>query len=264
MKKCFTINPYRTTEDFKEYEKLIEDNVYQAIEIFYPYTLNEENYRTYFNNVLAIYKKYKNVEIVMHLPHGPLNNLCDFVNYERIVKIMKDGIDFCAPFNVKKLTLHLGQVDKNKSRTLYVDHIVKVLKDLCLYAKKYNMNVMIENMPTDDELGYSPSEIKEIINRVGETNLKFILDTGHANVSDYEIEEYIELLSDKLFHLHFSDNNGERDEHKRIGLGVIDFNKVFSSLKKIKYQELHCMEVIFKSSNDLLAYSKDFDKFDIY
>lgn len=262
MKKCFTINPNRKTEDFKGYEKLIKDNVYQAIEIFYPYTLTEEERKTYFHNVWSIQNQYP-IEVVMHLPHGPLNNLCSFESYEKIMQIMKEGMDFCAPFRVKKLTLHLGQVDKQKNREIYINHIIPVLKELCIYAQKYAMNVMIENMPTSDELGYSPQEIRTMIDRVGESNLKFILDTGHAHVSEYSIESYITLLADKLYHLHFSDNNGLRDEHKRIGLGTIDFKTVFSTLKKINYHELYCMEVIFHSSDDLLAYSKDFDQFNI-
>ena len=51
MKKCFTINPFRTTEDFRDYEKLLDDNIYQAIEIFFPYNLSEENQKIYFENV---------------------------------------------------------------------------------------------------------------------------------------------------------------------------------------------------------------------
>ena len=122
----------------------------------------------------------------MHLPHGPSSNLCDFVGYKEIVQRMKDGMDFTAPFGTKKLTLHLGQVLKEIDRSKYIEHIVEVLKDLCEYAKKYQMNVMIENMPASHELGYSPMEIKEIIEKTGYDNLKLILDTGHAHVYYYQ------------------------------------------------------------------------------
>lgn len=264
MKKCFTINPFRTTEDFLNYEKLLEKNIYQAIEIFFPYNLDQEKQKVYFNNVKRIKEKYPYIEVVMHLPHGPSSNLCDFLGYEEIVSRMKAGMDFTSFFDTKKLTLHLGQVDKEIDRSKYVDHIILVLKDLCDYASKYQMNVMIENMPADHELGYSPLEIKEIIERTNKENLKFILDTGHAHVSSYSNEEYIELLKEYLYHMHFSDNCGQRDEHKRMGLGNIDFDKVFKKLSEAKYCELHCMEVIFKEAEELKDFSNDLSKYDIY
>ena len=262
MKKCFTINPFRTTEDFLSYEELIKDNIYQAIEIFFPYNLDEEKRKIYFNNVKRIKELYPQTEVVMHLPHGPSSNLCDFLGYKEIVQRMKDGMDFTSHFETKKLTLHLGQVLKEVDRSKYIEHIVEVLKDLCEYAKKYQMNVMIENMPASHELGYSPLEIKEIIEKTGYDNLKLILDTGHAHVSDYSNEEYIELLKDYLYHMHFSDNNGSRDEHKRIGLGNIDFEKLFKKLKEVGYDHLHCMEVIFNKKEELIAFAGDLAKYD--
>ena len=125
------------------------------------------------------------------------------------------------------------------------------------------MNVMIENMPQDNELGYSPYEIKEIIDKVNLDNLKFILDTGHAHVSSYSNIEYIEVLKDKLYHMHFSDNNGSTDQHKRIGLGNIDFVEIFKKLHEINYDELHCMEVIFKKADELREFATDIEKCDI-
>lgn len=262
MKKCFTINPFRTTEDFRDYEKLLDDNIYQAIEIFFPYNLSEENQKIYFENVKRIKEKF-DIEVVMHLPHGPENNLCDFLDYNKIIDRMEKGMDFTSHFNTRKLTLHLGQVDKTIAREKHIEHIVKVLKELCLYAKKCEMNVMIENMPQDNELGYSPYEIKEIIDKVNLDNLKFILDTGHAHVSSYSNIEYIEVLKDKLYHMHFSDNNGSTDQHKRIGLGNIDFVEIFKKLHEVNYDKLHCMEVIFEKADELREFATDIEKCDI-
>lgn len=261
MKKCFTINTARSTEEFKEYEKLLDEGIYQAVEIFFPYNLSEDNYSIYYNNVRNLKARHLNCEVVMHLPFGVDNNLCDLNDYVRIVQRMKDGIEFTSHFGTKKLTLHLGGVKKDVPRKDYINHIVPVLKVLCTYASKYNMNVMIENMPKDIELGYSPNEIREIIDSVGMDNLKFILDTGHAHVSDYEIEDYIELLHDKLYHIHFSDNMGKSDEHKRMGLGNIDFEKVFNKLQEVGYDQLHCMEVIYQDVSILRDFAEDFDKY---
>ena len=37
MRKCFTVNPNRTKEEIAAYEVLLKNNIYQGVEIFYPY-----------------------------------------------------------------------------------------------------------------------------------------------------------------------------------------------------------------------------------
>ena len=106
IKRCFTINQNRTTEEFKTYEELIKNNVFQAIEIFYPYDKTEEQLETYKQNVLNLMKY--DIEVVLHLPHGFRSDLLNFEEYEVILQRFKDAIDFAKQFNVNKLTLHLG------------------------------------------------------------------------------------------------------------------------------------------------------------
>lgn len=257
LKKCFTINQNRTTNDFEGYRQLLKFDIFQGIEIFFPYNHDEDRKRTYAENVMKLKKEFPNVEVVMHLPHGPSSSLCNFENYKEIIQRMKDGMDFTSVYQTKKLTLHLGQVDKNIDRQVYVDHIIPVLQELCDYAKKYQMNIMIENMPASGELGYSPDEIEEIIVRTNRDNLKFILDTGHAHVSEYSVVTYIRQLKNYLMHMHFSDNDGSRDAHTRMGSGTIDFELVFSELAKIGYNQLHCLEVLFNEATQLIDYASD-------
>lgn len=251
MKKCFTINPNRTIDEIRSYHPLFAGDIYQAIEIFYPYNLDQERIDLYTKGINELLTNFKNLEVVMHLPFGPNNNLCDLDNFNEILKIMKAGMDYSNQFGIKKLTLHLGVVNKSLDRSIYLNHINAVLIDLCSHAKKYGMFVMIENMPGIGELGYSPMEILEIIKSVNMNNLKFILDTGHANVSDYDIDEYLNLLKEYLMHLHLSDNSGVRDEHAKLGVGNIDFYAFVKILKKINYKELYCLEILFNTVDEL-------------
>src|SRR5690554_7049528 len=245
MKLAFTINPLRTKEEINSFKEVLELGMYQGVEIFYPKADKRVDYTEGIN---SIKQEFPNLEFVMHLPYGEDANICDLENYDESLNLLKEAISYANLFAVKKLTLHLGRVNKEIDRTIFINHIVKVLTDLCNYAKKYGMFVMIENMPGSGELGYSPKEILEIINEVNLDNLKFILDTGHANVSEYEISEYIYKLKEYLYHLHLSDNDGTRDAHARLGLGNIDFYQFIVDLKKINYSELYCLEIIFKEA----------------
>lgn len=258
MRKCFTINCMRGKDDFDGYEIILKNNLYQGIEIFYPYNVDDEQKKYYSYRVNKI-KNEINPEIVLHLPHGPLNDLLgnNKVTKEEVYERMTKAIDYAAMFSVKKLTLHLGSYQLESSRVEAINKVCTIVSSLCDYASNKDMNIMIENMPSYNELGYSPEEILYIIKRVNKDNLKFILDTGHANCSKYDLVEYVTLLSDYLYHMHFNDNNGMRDEHKRVNSGNIDFEKLFEKLSEVGYSNLHCMEVLFKTYKDLIEYEKD-------
>ena len=263
MKKCFTINPMRTKEEFESYDCLFKNNIYQAIEIFYPYQQSISQLKDYTQSVYNIQNKYPNIEIVCHLPHAMYNGLCldEHLNAGSL-EIMMAAAKFASQFSAKKLTLHLGHINKEIDRQYYVDKVIPLLQTLCDYVKQFNQVVMIENMPCDNELGYSPEELLEIIQRVNRNNLKFIYDCGHAHVSTYDDVSYLYILKDYLYHLHYSDNDSSRDAHGKMGTGNIDFDKQFKVLKEINYNELHCMEVIYKTVDDLLLYVKDFNKYE--
>lgn len=253
MKLAFTINPLRTKEEINSFKEVLELGMYQGVEIFYPKADKRVDYTEGIN---SIKQEFPNLEFVMHLPYGGDANLCDLENYGESLNLLKEAISYANLFAVKKLTLHLGRVNKEIDRTIFINHIVKVLTDLCNYAKKYGMFVMIENMPGSGELGYSPKEILEIINEVNLDNLKFILDTGHANVSEYEIADYVNTLGDHLMHLHLNDNDGTKDQHAPFGSGNIDFEKFINLMEEINYQELYCLEIIFKDVEDLKVNAK--------
>lgn len=265
MRKCFTINCMRKEEDFDGYEKLIDDNIYQGVELFYPYNVSNEQGILYTKRCLKLFNE-KNIEFVLHLPHGYNNDLINENNEinEDVMKRMKDAISYASMFGCKKCTLHLGKYYKNTKREKAVEAVLVPLVILCEFAEKYGINIMIENMPSDHELGYSPSEILYLIEKSKMNNLKFILDTGHAHCSKFSYEEYIDLLKDYLYHMHFSDNNGLSDQHKKMGLGTIDFDKLFVKLNEVGYNQLHCMEIIFKDYTQLITFASDIDNYDKY
>lgn len=263
MKKCFTINQMRTRDDFLLYMELLEKGIYQGVELFYPYNQGNAQIKQYTESVYEIMAKFPNVELVLHLPHSVYNGLCKEEHLNAGSKeIMFGGMRFAAQFGVKKLTLHLGGIDKSLDRKSYVPKIVEILKELCDYANKFGQYVMIENMPGDGEYGYSPNELLELFEKVNKENLKFIFDTGHAHVSEYDDVSYLYLLKDYLYHIHYSDNDGSRDAHARIGSGTIDFERHFKVLKEINYKELHCMEIIHPKISDLEDYALDVKKFE--
>lgn len=259
MKKCFTINHLRTAPEFAQYRRLFEKKLYQGIEIFYPYQLDLAGIDAYTNNVKSLLEEYPKIIPVLHLPHGKENDLLDTKKYDAVLMRLKSAIRYANGFGIRKATLHLGYVKGQSERESLLHFAVKTVKDLCSYADCYNMKIMIENMPRNTELGYSPEEILSIIEKVSLPNLGFIYDTGHAHISEFRDTDYLMTLGNYLEHIHYSDNSGVKDEHGRIGTGTIDFASIYRILREIGYQGLHCSEVIYRNPDELEGFAKDMD-----
>ncbi len=257
MNKCFTINPLRTTEEFISYDSLFRDNIFQAIEIFYPE--DEVKRQIYANNVHHLLEVFPNVKVILHLPFNKDNDLCCMEKSKELIEKFKIIIDFANQFQVKKCTMHLGYVEDHISRDIYINHIISVLNTLSDYAKKYDIKLMIENMPNIHQLGYSPDEILTIIQQVKNNNVGFIYDTGHAHVSEFPDLLYLDTLSSYLWHCHLNDNYGKKDEHQTFGKGNYDFASFFKKTHQISYSGFYCLEILYQNELDLRENAKKFD-----
>jgi sugar phosphate isomerase/epimerase len=126
--------------------------------------------------------------------------------------------------------------------------LVKSLREIVSQAKKYNVDVMLENVPLSNGV-HSVHEFKYII--VNVSRLFVHLDIPHAFTSGgmASIIEYINTFRDKIIHIHWHDNHGNRDEHLPIGEGFIDHQIAVKALKEIDYDRTITLEV-FTNSND--------------
>lgn len=265
IRKCFTVNPNRKKEEIEDFSKVLKNGAYVGCEFFYPYDKTDEEKLLYLKAIKE-YQKY-NPEFVCHLPYGKYNNLATYENIEVVLSRLKDAITFASNLPVTKLTLHPGELDG----TLLKDEAIKVaanhIKELCIYAKKYNMVIMLENLVGMHELMKTPEEYLELKSLINEDNVKFIFDVAHYHSSAHEvpyhknIDYVIRTLKEDLYHLHISDNDGTKDSHSKIGEGNIDFIQYFKSLKEIGYKGLLSSEVLFNTSTELMATS---DKIDTY
>lgn len=247
---CFTINQHRALDEIRSYRSLLTSGLYQGIEIFYPYdidTLHQDDYR---KGIFELCEEHP--EVVLHLPFGKDNDLCCLESAAITQKRLLEAIDYGKQFHVKKYTLHLGYIHKQDRGMLY-HHLLPLIRQLCDATEAL---IMIENMPKETEMGVSPEEIKAFIDQGERSNLSFIFDTGHANLSGYTIRDYMKLLYPHLTHMHLSDNRGEKDEHKPIGTGTVDFKTLID--ETLHYSHLYCLEIIYQTVEDLKDYARAF------
>ncbi|HEU4446957.1 MAG TPA: TIM barrel protein, partial [Nitrososphaeraceae archaeon] len=61
--------------------------------------------------------------------------------------------------------------------------------------------------------------------------------------------DYINTFNEKIIHIHWHDNHGNRDEHLPIGAGLIDHQRAIIVLKKIYYDRTITLEVFTNRSD---------------
>ena len=114
-------------------------------------------------------------------------------------------------------------------------------RELCEYAKDYNIGICIENMPMKEHRLSRTSNMIEFVRRVDIDNLTMCLDTGHCNVYNDDCGEMVRLIGDKLKTLHVHDNCSRADEHIWPYSGCTDWQSFKQALFDIGFDG--CMSI---------------------
>lgn len=135
-----------------------------------------------------------------------------------------------------------------EKRKIVLENLIKSLREIVSHAKGFNVDVMLENTPVSNGI-HNVDEFKYIIDNVA--TLFVHLDIPHAFTSGgmKSVIDYINTFRDKIIHIHWHDNHGQKDEHLPIGEGCIDHQKAIKALKDIGYDRTITLEV-FTNSND--------------
>jgi sugar phosphate isomerase/epimerase len=137
------------------------------------------------------------------------------------------------------------------------DYAMEYLESLVFRAKALGVTLCLENMFPRYGHMTDPEEFLPVLNRFPE--LSFLLDVGHARIGaegSEKIVRFIELLGDRLGHLHLSDNKGKIDDHFALGDGSIDYNSIVRALKKTGYDSTVTFEV-FNTGPERLIESRE-------
>jgi sugar phosphate isomerase/epimerase len=135
-----------------------------------------------------------------------------------------------------------------EKRKIVLDNLIKSLREIVSHAKGLNVDVMLENTPLSNGI-HNVDEFKYIIDNVAMLHVH--LDIPHAFTSGgmNSVIDYINTFRDKIIHIHWHDNHGQKDEHLPIGQGFIDHQKAIKALKDIGYDRTITLEVFTNSSD---------------
>ena len=120
---------------------------------------------------------------------------------------------------------------------------IESIRSLLKAARKQSVDIAIENVP--EPFPFLMKSVRDFSRFYSEfdDDLGLVLDVGHAH-TNRQIQGFITQFSEKIVHVHVSDNDGTGDSHLGIGYGTIDWKGVAKALKKVQYGSVIMLESI--------------------
>ena len=153
----------------------------------------------------------------------------------------------CGPFHQP-----LAQFSGIPPTTIEKENGSEVHKEVANYAKKFDITLCIE--PLNRFECYFLNTIKDTydyVKLVNEDNFKILYDTFHSNIEEKDPVGSISKFSDKIGHIHISEN-----DRGVPGKGNIPWSETFQAIKKINYKGWLTIEAFGRSLPDLAAATK--------
>jgi xylose isomerase len=120
------------------------------------------------------------------------------------------------------------------------DLLVDTFSRCAKIAEEHKVRIAAEYKP-ECILGSAESTLR-LIQAVNSDNLGALLDTGHSIVAREHLPTVVDMLGEKLFHIHVDDNYGDWDRDMPPGT-VHNFSEFLEALKRVGYRGYLSMDV---------------------
>ena len=130
--------------------------------------------------------------------------------------------------------------DLGKALDLLRDSLIQATD----YAKSSGVRLCIEHSP--GKLVGEARYLNQIIKEFNIQNFGALIDAGHLNMTKEDFEKTV-MATDKLYHVHFDNNDGKNDIHTPLDVGTMpksDVVKFIKALKQRKYDGYYSLELL--------------------
>lgn len=169
-----------------------------------------------------IIKNTKLENISFHGPYRYFNIDCSDILWEELKLNFVEALICCKKNNGEFLVLHTNEAKRKDSSKKEIE---KKLNELLLLAKEIGVQILVENVGVGRNMIYSQKEFEKLILQ---NNLKALIDIGHLLANNWDLNEILKNLKDRIMAYHIHSNDGKQDLHQSI------FNETFDGEKILK------------------------------
>ena len=175
-------------------------------------------------------------------PYYPIENPSPIVRQAALDELRR-SIDAAAILGSHLCTTHFQGWPKHLSEAEGYEYYRQMYDILIRHGESQGVAIALENRP---ENRHQLKHFREIFHRL--PDLKLLFDIGHGNIKTAKsmTRDYLFALSDRLAHVHLSDNAGLTDDHLPIGAptqGGIDLGHELRGLRSFRYDAGITVEV---------------------
>ena len=184
--------------------------------------------------------------LVCHLPtFVQTADLIDGIRQASVVETIH-AMETAADLSAEKVVLHPSYISGMAAHVPDQAYALAMesLDGFVTRADQLGLPMGIENMLPGVSLFVEPEDFKPVFDSFG--GLQLVFDIGHAAIGDKSGRRmlgFIHAFSDRMMHVHVSDNHGTHDEHLCVGHGQINFKPVIRQLRHIGYDETITLEI---------------------
>ncbi len=148
---------------------------------------------------------------------------------------IRTGIDYAKAFDCRLLLSLAGTVLSPADRDAADETFVENLRRAADFCAAAGVTLLIETNNLRDNPNYflrTLDEVREVIGRVGSSNLRMVFDFYHVQVNEGDVtRRFIENL-DLIAHVQFANPPGRNEP----GVGELDFAHIFKVIEESGYQ----------------------------
>ena len=227
--------------DFKAVDMAAEAGFDAVDYSYYWKNENEENLGINYKEYAKKLRKYLDEKgMECNQAHAPFSLKYGCSDYEyNYTKVLR-AIESASILGAKNIAVHSITVPNDVD---FVEYNIDYYRSFITYCEKFGICVAVENLFKTDEKRHhiigklgSPKELCDIVEKINSPWIVACVDIGHASLTGYEPEEFINGMNSKILKaLHVQDTNYTSDLHTLPYTGELNWEKIMSSLKKAEY-----------------------------
>ena len=178
----------------------------------------------------------------LHGTAGIEKNWGSLLEYEREagVELIENRLTMTARLGSDVTIMHLPrEVDKEETAEKSWEQVWRSLDELRPIARDRGVRIALENGDF--------TKLEKVFSKYGPEYIGLCYDSGHGNMTPDGLDR-LDQNKDRLISLHLHDNNGEKDEHKLLFSGTVDWNRLAGIIAASLYDKWVSMETSIRNT----------------